>query len=248
MTERAVKNNNIAILRNVVAMTTLVQTVVDQEDGLPRIGLFYGWSGFGKSVAATYAANMFNAHIIEMRSAWGRRKLVEQIATEIGLEPKGTVADVIEQIGDTLIRTGRPLFIDEADYLVSYAMVEIVRDIYELSRVAVILIGEEQMPTKLERWERFCSRMVAPVPAEAALLEDVGYLAPLYCKGVEVASDLQEALFLQSRHSVRRIANNLKQVLQFARQYGLDRVSLADWGDNQFYDGTMPGIRRGMKP
>ena len=50
--------------------------------------------------------------------------------------------------------------IDEADYLVSRHMIEVIRDIYESSRATIILIGEEMLPQSLTRWERVHNRML----------------------------------------------------------------------------------------
>lgn len=57
---------------------------------------------------------------------------------------------MMDQIGEELSLSQRPLIIDEADFLVQKRMIEVVRDIYESSQATIILIGEEAMPVKLQ--------------------------------------------------------------------------------------------------
>ncbi|WP_207214001.1 hypothetical protein [Solidesulfovibrio carbinolicus] len=55
---------------------------------------------------------------------------------------------------------GRPLIIDEMDHVVERNAVELVRDLYEASRAAILLIGEKALPGKLAQWERFHGRIL----------------------------------------------------------------------------------------
>lgn len=246
MTENGVSRNQIALLRNVASMVTLVETVQGRAPGLPGIGVYYGPSGYGKTTAGTYAANVYRAWAVQMKSVWRPKKLCQEILKEMAIKPAKNTADMVDQIAEELARNDRPLLIDEADYLIAHNMVEIVRDIYEGSGGTIILIGEEYLPTALSRWERFHGRVLDWVGAERAELEDVGFLAPIYCPGVSIDADLAAHLLEQSRHSIRRIANNLGGVLSFARNRASTRVSRADWGDRAFFTGQAPGPRKGF--
>lgn len=62
---------------------------------------------------------------------------------------------MMDQIGEELSLSQRPLIIDEADFLVQKRMIEVVRDIYESSQATIILIGEEAMPVKLQNGSAF---------------------------------------------------------------------------------------------
>ena len=56
-----------------------------------------------------------------------------------------------EQVCEQLARSGRPLIVDELDKLVQKKSVELIRDLYEGSGAAILLIGEQQIPDKLAK-------------------------------------------------------------------------------------------------
>ena len=92
-----------------------------------------------------------------------------------------------------LIANG-PLIIDELDHMVKKGAVELIRDIHDGSQAAILLIGEERLPAKLERWERFHGRVLDWVPAQPADLDDCRHLANLYCHNIKIADDLLSAM------------------------------------------------------
>ena len=235
---------SIAPLRNVRALSELIERVQDRADGLPGMACFHGPSGYGKTSAAAFAVNRFGAHHVQVKSCWTRKKLCEAILKDLGIQPARTIADMVDQIAEALLRSGRALLIDEADHLVDQKKIELVRDIHESSHATVILIGEEQLPMKLLQWERVHGRMADWVAAEPATVADVAHLAPIYSRGVGLDVDLQERLLDESRASMRRIAINLGRVREFGKRMGKTQVSLADFAGERFFSGEAPAPRR----
>lgn len=235
---------SIAPLRNVRALSELITRVQERADGLPGMACFHGPSGYGKTSAAAFATNRFGAHHVEVQSCWTRKKLCEAILKDLGTQPARTISDMVDQIGESLATSGRPLLIDEADHLVDQKKIELVRDIHKASGATVILIGEEELPIKLLQWERIHGRMADWVAAEPATLADVGHLAPIYCRGVGLDVDLQQRLLDESRASMRRIAINLGRVREYGMRMGRKQVSLADFAGERFFSGTAPAPRR----
>lgn len=235
---------SVAPLRNVSALMTLLERVQSRAFGLPGMATFYGPSGFGKSTAATYATNAFGACHVEVQPLWRSKQLLAGIAHELGLRPARTAADMFEQVSRELAVAQRPLLIDEADRLIRDDMVEVVRGLYETSAVPVILIGEEELPTKLMKWERVHGRMLDWVAAQPAELSDVSQLAPIYAGGVEIRDDLKARLLKESGGSLRRVSTNLSHVKETALTLGLTRVGMAEWGARPFFRGEAPPPRR----
>lgn len=242
MTQIHATGNSVAPLRNVMALEELVERVRGRSYGLPGMAVFYGFSGYGKTTAATHAANTFNAYYVQLKSVWTKKTLCEAILTDLGIPPRRNIADMVHQISEEIARTGRPLLIDEADYLVNRNMVELVRDIYESSEATIILIGEEQLPVKLQQWERFHGRMLDWVPAEPADQDDTRLLARLYSADITIADDLLEDLTTASGGSIRRICVNLDRLREFARTRGLAALDRGTW-DGGFFNGLPPKPR-----
>jgi DNA transposition AAA+ family ATPase len=235
-------NGTIAPLRNVVLMVELVERVQGRRAGMPGMATMHGPSGMGKTVAATYAAIKLRAYHIQIKSVWTRKKLCTAILGEMGIKPVGTIPDMVDLIGEQLSKSRRPLLIDEADHLVDRGMIEIVRDFYETSLGAIILIGEEQLPHKLKQFERVHGRMLDWVPAVPASLRDAKHLAEIYCAGVELEPDLLAAIHEASAGSVRRICVNLDRVREKAETLGKKKLGATDYGTN-FFTGSPP-LRR----
>lgn len=251
----------IAPLTNVALFTELMDRVVNRPRHLPGLGTFHGFSGYGKTYSATYAANMYRALHVEVGASWTLKKFCQSVLKELGfvegrrrqdkqatcavdIMPK-TIPDMVEQIIEALAIEERPLIIDEFDYVTSWGekSVNVVREILDKSQAAIILIGEEALPNKLQTWERVHNRVLDWVPAQPANAEDTGILAQLYCPGVEVAPDLAERITALAEGRVRRICVNLERVREFAVSSGLQSVDLAAWGSRQLWTGRPPKRR-----
>ena len=244
MTDEPRLYNSVAPLRNVAALLTLIDRVQTRAHGLPGMATFYGPSGYGKTTAAVYATNRFRACHIQIQALGGAKTLLQEIVIELGMRPgRSTAPDLFNQAAEQLARSGRPLLLDEADHLVSDKMIEVVRGLYEASGVPVILIGEELLPQKLQRWERVHGRMLDWVAAEPASLGDVGHMVPIYAPGIEIAPDLRDLVLKASRRSIRRVAINLALINEHARVRGLRAMSAADW-KGSFFTGEAPAARR----
>ena len=152
----------------------------------------------------------------------------------MGIAAPKTAAACLDAICEQLAATQRPLILDEADYLVGKnGMVELVRDVYEGSQSPILLVGEEQMPNKLKRFERFHGRVLSWIPAQPVSLEDARLL------GDDVLRHLVEL----AHGSVRRVTVNLVNLAEAAAMNNLDAVelgSLKSLGGFEFYKGESP--------
>lgn len=237
--------NTIAPLRNVVLLDELVERLLNRDPNLPGFGCHHGPSGYGKSFATMYAANRHRAYHVEVKSVWTRKHLCLSILKDMGVQPGKTIPEMVDQIGEQLALSRRPLLIDEADYLVDKGLIHTVKDIYESCHGSIVLIGEELLPGKLKQHERIHGRMFDWVPAEPGTIHDAKHLAKLYCRGVGVADDLMGALHHKSTGSVRRISINLARVHELAQGADLQEIDLATWESlgGIFFTGNAPERR-----
>jgi DNA transposition AAA+ family ATPase len=246
MTDNHAPINSVAPLANVARLQKLVLTCQNRVDGLPGMGCFYGPAGFGKTTAGVYVTNKFSACHIEALPFGGAKKLLEMIVTELGMRPTRTVSTLFDQAAGELASTNRPLIIDEADQILTDRIIETVRHLHDKTLVPVILMGEEQLPQKLRRWERVNGRILEWVAAEPATLQDVDFLAPIYAPGVEIADELKVKLLAASANSIRNVSTNLANLAGHAKVQGLRRIGAAEWGNKAFHTGKAPEARRGL--
>lgn len=249
MTRQQVKdkgqmNPTTAPLINVSLCHAAMGRAMERPDHLPGLVCFYGFSGWGKSSAAAYTNLRYDAYYVQCQSSWKGKALLLAILDDMGIVPAKTIPEMADQVCEQLANSGRPLILDEFDHVVDKGFVEIVRDIYEGSGAAIMLIGEEKLPSKLEKWERFHGRVLDWVQAQPADLEDARHLANLYCREVQIADDLLAAINNASAGSARRICVNLERVRDEALGMGATAMTSADWGGREFYTGRAP-VRRG---
>ena len=236
--------NRIAPIANLDLVAVVMEKLVNRQDGLPGLAVYYGPSGWGKTTATLAVANRTRAYYVQMRSSWTRKDLLEKILFEMGIKPIGRTTQLLDQICEQLAASRRPLVLDEFDYAAAKAgSVELVRDIYEGSQSSLLLVGEELLPNKLKRHERFHGRVLNWLPAAPVSLDDARLLAQIYCPDVPVADDMLTHLVSLAHGSVRRVSVNLVNVYDTALVEGWDAIDRAQWGDRSLYTGDAPRRR-----
>jgi hypothetical protein len=242
--DSAVTVSTFAPLRNVLIATRTLDHLVNRAPGLPGMGVLSGPSGYGKSCAATSAANRFRAYHVEIRSYFTKKSLLMSILDEMGIKHGKTIYEMMNQICEQLGNSRRPLILDEFDHAVDrVGLVELVRDLYEGSQAAMLLILEEQGPRKLKRWERFHNRVLEWQLAEPSDLADATKLAKLYAPDVSIDEDLLAKIVDATRGVTRRVCVNIEFIRQEAKKSGAKSISLKAWGARALYTGEAPTRR-----
>ena len=213
-------NTAVAQIRNISQCYEAVKRTMDRNPLLPGISAFYGPSGFGKSTAANFVATKTNAFYVQVKSTYTKKAFLQALLREMSIPYPATLSEMMELATSELAKSGRPLIIDEFDHLVQGNKVEIIRDLYEGSQGTFLIIGEEQLARKLEKWERFHGRILNWVPALAADLNDVTLLASIYAPQLQIDEPVLEQLLAQVRGSTRRVSTNLEMLNEKALEAG----------------------------
>jgi len=229
-----------ALLKNVAAMLTLVETLRNRPQISSGFGVFSGPSGYGKTVASTYAQNQYGCVYIEAREFWTRRAFCEALLEELGQKPRGTIPqmmkDIVQVLGHDI---GQALIIDEADKLVDKGMIELARDIQEMTNAPVILVGEEKLPTKLQSFERVHNRVLDWVLAQPCDVQDARLLARRIVPGIEIEDALLEKMCRETGGRTRRVANSLFAAANVARTSGATTLTVETY-QGRIFTGMAP--------
>lgn len=221
-------NKGIAEIRNIALFYDLVKRMTERSESLPGLGGLYGPSGFGKSFAANYVANKLGAYYVQVKSTYSKKSFLQAVLREMSIPEPKTINDMMETVAGELAKTNKPLIIDEFDYLVEGNKVEIVRDIYEASQGTILIIGEELLPKKLEKWERFHGRVHHWAGAEPTNLNDCRLLKDVYAADIEIEDAVLEILIAAVKGSTRRVSSNLENLCELALEQGEDSVNLSN--------------------
>ncbi|WP_446807995.1 AAA family ATPase [Methylomonas sp. 2BW1-5-20] len=240
-----INSPGIAHIGNMMQCQTALERAIERNANLPGMVCFYGPSGWGKSLSSNYLCNQMRGYYIQVKSIWSKKVILQKILGEMGIKPAQTTGEMLDQVCDQLSASQRPLVIDEMDHVVDKKAVELVRDIYEGSQAPILIIGEENLPQKLKKWERFHGRILAFVPALPVDLEDARRLSSVYAPGIECADELLRKLVADSHGSVRRVCVNLDQIREAAAEHGAKGIDLG-WckaHNVTFYSGEAPKRR-----
>ena len=233
--------SRIVLTKNVAALHDAGEALRLRAPGMPGMGLVHGETGYGKTTAITWMANRANAVYVRALAAWTPAAMFRSILRELGRDVRGgSCADMIETIVEALAMSGRPLYIDEADYLVdSKRMTESLRDIHDMATSPVILVGMGGIDARLSHRKQLTGRVMQDVRFNPLDLEDASTIARELCE-IDLAPDLLEHLHRESCGSTRLICVGLARIEQSARSRGLGQISLADWGKRALFTGDAP--------
>jgi len=241
-----VLTGGVANIRNIAQCYEAVNRTLQRNPLLPGISAFYGPSGFGKSTAANYVATKTNAFYVQVKSTYTKKAFAQALLREMSIPMPNTLSEMMELASAELAKSGRPLIIDEFDHLIQGNKVEIVRDLYEASQGTFLIIGEELLARKLEKWERFHGRVLNWVPALPSDIVDATQLSRIYAPHIEVEKSVLEQLIMVVRGSTRRVSTNLEMLHELALENGVSKVGLKELSlilPNGFVTGESPKPR-----
>lgn len=226
--------NKVVPITNVQRLTEACDTLLTRAAGTPGMALCDSRAGLGKTTAIGWLATRKHAVCVRALSTSTATSMMDGIAFELGIEPGKTLANKVHDIVGELVRTQRPLFIDEADYIIGRDGRETklqgaIRDLHDLSDVPVVLVGMAGIATRIKRFEQLQGRIAHRIEFQPATPQDALLLAKHMVDKCEVAPDLVEDVRRRADGSVRFIVNGLAKIEQFARKHNKDRVELADW-------------------
>lgn len=248
-TEVVTLNPTTANLVNVAIALEAAEVSMTRSSHLPGLVCLTGHSGLGKSNGAAYVAQQYRGHYVEIRRVWTRRDLLDMIMHVMGLARKDemNMAGRLSAICDELGASGRPLILDEFDNIVDRKapaeFVELVRDIVDGSQGTVIIIGEERLPHKLQKYERFSNRVLAWFQAVPSGIADCEILGRHYYPELEIRRDLLEKVLTDCHGITRRICMNLEDIAREAAERGTVTIGLAEWGKRRLNTGEPPKMR-----
>lgn len=234
-----------AALGNMTLALDTMNAAIQASEGTPRMCVFFGKSGIGKTVSAAYVASLTNSAYLLARSVWTRRAFLEALAAELGIARlERTATRLMDQIVEQLQSQPRPLLIDEMDHLARNQVTEVIRDIYDATDIPVMMIGEEKLPAKLKEWDRFDNRLLEVAQALPASLDDGRLLRDCYCRHVSVSNDLVDYFTERCDGVTRRIIVNLTRATRIAvDELGTTAIDRKLWGNREVRNGDLPILR-----
>jgi DNA transposition AAA+ family ATPase len=232
--------SKIVLVKNVARLAEAGEALIRRAPGMPGMGLAHGETGYGKTTAITWYVNRCNGVYVRAWATWTPAAMFGAILRELGRGARGSCAQMMGDIIEALALSNRPLFVDEADYLVdSTRMSESLRDIHDMATVPVVLIGMGGIDQRLAHRKQLTGRVMQDVRFAPLDIEDAQRVATQLTE-VTVCADLLDGLNRHAAGSIRLLVVGLARIEQWAKSRGLDTVSAQQWGRRQFFTGEAP--------
>lgn len=227
--------HEMAMTTNVKRFLAAVRALNDRPTGVDGMGLLWGLPGEGKSTTVAYAVNTLDGVFLRANACWTVTSMLGALMVELGQAAGRFRAPMLDAAVRCLMERQRPIFIDEADYLLRQEqMVDVMRDIYDNTGCPVVMIGMEKLAREIQANGRFARRITQWVEFSGIGPADARTLADTICE-VGVADDLLARLHEASRKNIGRMTTGLSRIEQLAKINGIDAVTLEQWGDRPFF-------------
>ena len=216
-------------VKNVAKLAAQGQALLNAPMRLThRLGLIHGETGLGKTTATAWFAIQHDAYYVRSMAAWRTPSaLLRAVCRELEIPPKRYIGDMLDTITNTLSRENRPLFIDEADYLVRFPdMRDTIMDLQDMSTVPIILVGMKDIKSEIKKSEKFDNRFLIDVEFKPLDQGDARLLTDQLCE-VNVSDDLLADLFKYAKGNTRRITTGLYRIEQVAAVLRVTSIDLA---------------------
>lgn len=227
-------------VKNIARLAEASDALLTRTIGTPGMGLIFGKSGLGKTTATAWFVNQCNGIYVRGLASWTPTAMLQAILTELSMATTGRCSSLVIRIVNALKETGRPLFIDEFDYIIeNKRMTETLRDIHDLSSVPIVLVGMEGVQRKIQLREQFVNRVAQWVEFKPADYEDCRYLSDSMCE-VGIKDELLKKLYQASNGVIRLLVIGLDAIERRARTIGVSLIGSEEWGATSFFFSDSP--------
>lgn len=224
--------------KNVRQGMKAIDDLLGRVEGTEGMGVVWGSPGTGKTTFIDFADNMYKGVYVRAMGCWTVTSMLGTLCEQLGGKRKLRRSDMVNDIVDELTkdkRQPRPIFIDEADYcLRQFAMIDSLRDIYDISQCPVILIGMENIARDLRSHDRIARRITQWVEFSGLDMTDTRQVVDELCE-VTIEQDLLEHIHIQTSGNIGRVVIGIQKIEDFAMAHDLKSINAVQWGDRPLY-------------
>ncbi|MEI8389910.1 MAG: ATP-binding protein [bacterium] len=146
--------------QNVKNFISLMNSLQNKPEGVPRMALVYGEPGLGKSRTALWWAVKNDAIYLRSSNLMSGRWFLEELIEELGETPFYKTSDLLKQCVNQLLQKPRIILIDEIDYLAGDSKaIETIRDIHDKTNAPIVMLGMNKADRKIMRYRHVYDRL-----------------------------------------------------------------------------------------
>lgn len=184
---------------NVGQFMLALEAITESHPDAPKLALVTGQPGTGRTrTAIYYAANMGGTYL-RAKNVWrgNFRNFLRALVVEHGHKPAHRADLIYNQAADLLRESGRPVIIDEADYLDRHT-VHTARDLHDEVGVPFVFIGVDRIAEIFVAEQVLWSRLVQTVQFQGLQRDEVPGIMAQLCE-VPVSQELVDLVSAECR-------------------------------------------------
>ncbi|NQY63962.1 MAG: AAA family ATPase [Alteromonadaceae bacterium] len=226
-----------AYTKNVAQASSLFNALLQRSPVVPGFGLIDGRPGLGKTFATIKLLNSIeNGIYIRAVALDSAASFLDRLLKELSVRdrPRAKMARY-EKVIDALHDQPRVLFIDEADYYMDKPqLLETLRDIHDMTGIAIILVGMDKIARKISLLPQLDSRISQRYEFQPADLEDMQIMVKeLFEHGITVSDSLLRKVINETNGNYRLSAIALENIERKAKVDGIKHIDVAEYGIDQ---------------
>mgnify|MGYP000164656995 CR=1 FL=1 len=168
-------------IKNWVPLETAFRAVSALPQGSPRMILVHGAPGLGKTTAVGRLHLRHDGAYAYASTTWTKKSFLKKLAGRLGVAVKtrDTADEILDAIFVRIQKMNDGLIvIDEFDRISrNEGLVELVREIHDISGVPIAIVGMNTIAKDLENFEQFDQRIGERVLFEAIDIDDARSIA-----------------------------------------------------------------------
>jgi len=190
-------------------------------------GLVYGQAGRGKSRTCEWYHGHHDTIYLRMMKVWAKSDIefLKAFARELGLKnPPHRRGPCFIEVLDRLVVDPRPVFLDEIEKLPG-DILEICRDITDVTTAPIILVGEEELVSYMSRNRRVWSRTFQKLEFAPLETADVMHYAK-ETTGLALSPEGGALILANSDGDLRLVKRTMINLVQIVNVKGTDAITM----------------------
>ena len=186
-------------------------------------------AGYGKSATVDQWAVQNGAVYLRAKQEWTSHYFMTELAEALKIDQRGRAKDIFGRVAAMLGAQQIPLVVDKLDHCLHRGaqVLEAIRDISDLTEIMVILVGMDQVQTRISRYKQISSRIAHVVEFKPASLEDVAITCEQLAE-VDIDEALVAEIHRQSNGRMREIMNAIATCERVAKRNQKTAITLQD--------------------
>ena len=218
--------NVFATTKNVTRFYAGMEAVENPVQGNIGMVLLEGDPGTGKTeIAQKYAADNESSIYVRATDIMTRRSLLSAIVGELGQAPYYRTDELFAQILEQLLERPRTIIVDEVDYLVKDGMVEVLRDINDMTNCPVVMVGMHMISKKLQRFRHLYDRFTSVIRFKLFDLADLKIICKQICE-IEIDDAGLQFILERGQGKFRRTMVWFARAERLANTNSLEKIGI----------------------